>query len=70
MLVASPRTGCFYTAPPFGPDECIICQAENQGAVRERERVGGTLLAELVPSLETIGWSSYFANDPQSRDRG
>ncbi|KAI1793502.1 hypothetical protein LXA43DRAFT_942349 [Ganoderma leucocontextum] len=60
IVLASPRTG-FYSPPPFGPDQCVICVTEHAAAVRERERLASGLVGKALPSLKTIGWSSFFS---------
>ncbi|TFK90140.1 hypothetical protein K466DRAFT_644575 [Polyporus arcularius HHB13444] len=67
VVILSPRTG-WYSSPPFGPDRCEICLVEHGATVRERERIASALLAKLLPSLETIGWSTYFAKDRPGDD--
>ncbi|KAH9940864.1 uncharacterized protein BXZ73DRAFT_42334, partial [Epithele typhae] len=59
----SPSSGHFFLAPPFGPDRCDTCKGEHHAVVRERERLASRTIAEQLPSLETIGWSSYFTRE-------
>lgn len=67
VVKSSPRTG-YYSSPPFGPDKCTICLAGHDTAVRERERMASTLMGTLLPSLKSIGWSTYFAKDRPGDD--
>ncbi|RPD64189.1 hypothetical protein L227DRAFT_495694, partial [Lentinus tigrinus ALCF2SS1-6] len=67
VVISSPRTGS-YSSPPFGPDRCAICVAEHGAKVREREHIASALLAKLLPSLKTIGWSTCFAKDRPGDD--
>ena len=64
--IESPRTGSMHAGPPFGPEACMTCQTQHRTATRARERLGGARLAALLPALETIGWASYFADEPES----
>ncbi|KAI0766686.1 hypothetical protein BD413DRAFT_480757, partial [Trametes elegans] len=59
IYIASPKTG-FYAAPPFGPDKCAACSLEHAVATRERERVAKAFILEAVPSLRSVGFSSWF----------
>ena len=67
VVISSPRTGS-YSSPPFGPDRCAVCVAENGATIRERERIASAHLAKLLPSLKTIGWNTYFAKDRPGDD--
>ncbi|KAI0794092.1 hypothetical protein C8Q74DRAFT_556500 [Fomes fomentarius] len=67
VVISSPRTG-YYSSPPFGPNKCAICLVEHGTAVGERERIGSTLMGALLPSLKSIGWSTYFAKDRPGDD--
>ncbi|KAI0687153.1 hypothetical protein C8T65DRAFT_819090 [Cerioporus squamosus] len=67
VVISSPRTGS-HSSPPFGPDRCAICLVEHGATVQERERIASALLAKMLPSLKTIGWSTYFAKDRPGDD--
>ena len=67
VVISSPRTGS-YSSPPFNPNQCVICLAEHSITVRERERLASDLFGAMLPSLKTIGWSTYFAKDRAGDD--
>ncbi|KAI0630577.1 hypothetical protein C8Q77DRAFT_1219510 [Trametes polyzona] len=60
VLIASPRTPNCYSTPPFGPDLCPLCCAENDADVQDRESLAKTLFRQALPSLEDVDFSSWF----------
>ncbi|KAJ7155396.1 hypothetical protein C8R43DRAFT_884454 [Mycena crocata] len=45
--------------PPFGPEECIICD-EAAAEIQLRELAAGLQLAQYLKALRTVGFSSFF----------
>ncbi|KAJ8453620.1 hypothetical protein ONZ51_g13497 [Trametes cubensis] len=59
VIMASPRTG-YYPAPPFGPNKCAVCCAEHGVATRTRELRVKAAIAAAIPSIQSVGFSSWF----------
>ncbi|KAI0331631.1 hypothetical protein GY45DRAFT_1300567 [Cubamyces sp. BRFM 1775] len=64
VIMASPRTG-YYPAPPFGPNECSVCCAEHAVATRSREFRAKAAIAAALPSMQRVGFSSWFPPDSE-----
>ena len=50
------------TALPFGPDCCVACNPLG-GEPRRLELVAAAVLAEHLPALERVTWSTWFAEN-------
>ncbi|KAH9933381.1 uncharacterized protein B0H18DRAFT_1083041 [Fomitopsis serialis] len=53
---------------PIGPDGCVLCQQDHAVLVRKQELVASASVASILPSLQTISWSTWFAQKEQGDD--
>ncbi|KAI0675695.1 hypothetical protein C8Q78DRAFT_343441 [Trametes maxima] len=56
----SPRTGLQHLLPPFGPNKCAVCYSQHAEATRGRDRIVEALFKASLPSLISVGFSSWF----------
>lgn len=52
---------------PFGPDLCGDCQVLAD-EVRQTELVAAATLSSYLPMLETVAWSTFFAQSGRAGD--
>ena len=53
---------------PHGPDECPLCELVHAEYVRDVERLASAQLAQGLPELKIISWSTFFAMDQPGDD--
>ncbi|KAI0642113.1 hypothetical protein C8Q79DRAFT_1003489 [Trametes meyenii] len=59
-IFASPGGELLYLLPPFGPNMCTLCYSQHAEVTREKERSVEALFKASLPSLLSVGFSSWF----------
>ncbi|KAH9840059.1 uncharacterized protein C8Q71DRAFT_795251 [Rhodofomes roseus] len=54
-----------YSDGPIGPDGCGLCVQNHALLVRQDELIAGAMIASILPSLQTISWSTWFAREEE-----
>lgn len=58
------------TAEVYGPDECTVCDLLAPiKSVRVRELAASLVIAQMLKTIRSIGWSSFFCNKPGKNEK-
>ena len=58
-----------FEVPPFTPDQCVLCVEKGHAMrMRDRELEASALMGRMLLSLQTISWSSWFAQSEPGDD--
>ena len=63
-----PMCGVMHNITLYVPGECKLC-LEHAETVRQDEIDASLILAQVLKNVESVGWSSFFANRRKSRKK-
>ena len=51
----------YDTRDPYGPADCGLCHKTFSSSIQEIELAGSAALAQYLPQLKSVTWSSFFS---------